>query len=449
MSRSYGPGPDNRPDTPAPENSPRDSSVERADLRARSLDKDLKKIVRLEAATLKAGQGIASLGFGLLFLLCVLIFSALQSGSADQSIFLIVAGVLGGYMALNIGANDVANNVGPAVGSRALTLGGALAIAAIFEAAGAIIAGGDVVSTISKGIIDPSGIGNADNFVWAMAAALLAAALWLNLATFVGAPVSTTHAIVGGVLGSGVAAIGYQAVNWSTMSTIAASWVISPFLGGLIAALFYAFIKAQILDREDRIAAARRWVPVLVGVMATAFSVYLVLKGLKRVWKPDSLTIAAIGVAVFALTYAIVKPIIVRASLRLENRRKAVSGLFTVPLICSAALLSFAHGSNDVANAVGPLAAIVSVVSSGTIAAKVEIPLWVMVIGATGISLGLVLFGPKLIRMVGEKITRLDRARFLRCVVGGAYGDRRVCAGPARKLNAYRSWCGVRRGLFP
>ena len=386
-------------------------NLRREDLRAGSLDKDLKKIVRLEAATLAAGRGLTSLGIALLFLIAILVFAALQTGSADQSLFLVVAAVLGGYMALNIGANDVANNVGPAVGSRALTMVGALAIAAIFEAAGAIIAGGDVVSTISKGIIDPSGISDPQTFIWAMGSALLAAALWLNLATYVGAPVSTTHSIVGGVLGAGVAAIGVGAVNWETMSKIAASWVISPVLGGLVAALLYAFLRANVLDREDRIIAARRWVPVLVGVMATAFSVYLVMKGLKRIWKPDPLILAAIGALAFAATYAIVKPMVVRASQNLENRRKAVSGLFTVPLICSAALLSFAHGSNDVANAVGPLAAIVGVASSGEIAAKVEIPLWVMVVGAAGISLGLLLFGPKLIRTVGEKITRLDRAR--------------------------------------
>jgi len=412
LSNPDTPGPNKAgPTAPNSDASQAAKTLGKSDLHARSLDKDLKKIGRLEAATLEAGRGIAGLGLGLLFLIAVLIFTALQSGSADRSLFLIIAGVLGGYMALNIGANDVANNVGPAVGSRALTLVGALAIAAVFEAAGAIIAGGDVIATISKGIIDPSGIADADTFMWAMAAALLAAALWLNLATYVGAPVSTTHAIVGGVLGAGVAAIGVEAVNWPTMSKIAASWVISPFLGGLVAAAFFAFVKANILDRDDRIAAARRWVPILVSVMATAFSVYLVMKGLKRVWKPDPVTLVAIGGIAFAATYVLVRPMVIRASKNLENRRKAVSGLFTVPLVCSAALLSFAHGSNDVANAVGPLAAIVGVASSGEIAAKVEIPLWVMVIGAAGISLGLILFGPKLIRTVGEKITRLDRAR--------------------------------------
>ena len=144
---------------------------------------------------------------------------------------------------MNIGANDVANNVGPAVGSRALTLTGAIIIAAIFEAAGALIAGGDVVGTIKKGIIDPALIANGDDFIWLMMAALLAGALWLNIATGVGAPVSTTHSIVGGVLGAGIAAGGWGIANWATMGTIAASWVISPVIGGVIAAVFLYLIK--------------------------------------------------------------------------------------------------------------------------------------------------------------------------------------------------------------
>ena len=173
---------------------------------------------------------------------------------------LIIAGIIGGYMAINIGANDVANNVGPAVGSRALTMAGAIAIAAIFEASGALIAGGDVVSTIKKGIIDPANIGSTDVFVWLMMAALLAGALWLNVATAIGAPVSTTHSIVGGVLGAGVAAGGWDVVNWVTMGQIAASWVISPVFGGIIAAIFLYLIKRTITYKKDMLMAARRMV---------------------------------------------------------------------------------------------------------------------------------------------------------------------------------------------
>ena len=345
------------------------------------------------------------------FLALAGVYASVQIGGQPSAIFIIVAGVLGGYMALNIGANDVANNVGPAVGSKALTMTGALIIAAVCESAGALIAGGDVVSTISKGIIDPSLMPDSETFIWAMMSALLSAALWVNLATVIGAPVSTTHSVVGGVMGAGIAAVGFNVVNWYTMSKIAASWVISPVLGGIVAAIFLAFIKTNIIYQDDKIAAARKWVPVLIALMTTAFSCYLIMKGLKRIWKPETHVIMMIGAGIFVTSLLALRPIIARQSQGLENRNQSLRSLFHIPLIFSAALLSFAHGANDVANAVGPLAAIVHAVQSGDIAAKVEIPIWVMVIGAVGISLGLFLYGPKLIRMVGEQITKMNPIR--------------------------------------
>jgi len=377
----------------------------------KSLDRDLKRIGGLQQAGLESAHRLTGLGLGFLFLLLVYAFVQIHSGHLAGSGFVIVAAVIGGYMALNIGANDVANNVGPAVGSRALTMMGALLIAAVFETAGALIAGGDVVKTVSKGIIDPNAIGDGRIFVWAMMAALLSAALWINLATFVGAPVSTTHSIVGAVMGAGITAAGFDAVNWPTMGKIAASWVISPVLGGVVAAAFLAFIKFMILFREDKLGAAKRWVPILVGLMAGVFSMYLVTKGLKKVWKPELHWVALFGLGVFAATTGIVRPMVAKRALTLENRRKGVSSLFVIPLICSAALLSFAHGANDVANAVAPLAAIVHTMTTGGIAAKVDIPIWVLLVGGLGISAGLFLFGPKLIRTVGEKITKLDPLR--------------------------------------
>ena len=375
------------------------------------LDRDLKKFSRLEKAANRASQRSLALGLGFVFLLLVLGFVVFHAGGIQGNMMVIAAGVIGGYMALNIGANDVANNVGPAVGSKALTIVGALAIAAVFETAGAVLAGGDVVRTISKDIVDPALLPDTETFIWAMMAALLAAALWINLATYIGAPVSTTHAIVGGVMGAGIAAAGVTAVNWSTFAAIAASWVISPVLGGLVAAGFLAAIKFLIIFKDDKIEAAKRWVPVFVAIMATAFSVYLVMKGLNHIWNPDGVTIVAIGAAAFVISYLSVRPVVARAASGLENRRKSVSSLFTIPLIGAAALLSFAHGANDVANAIAPLAAIVSAVSTGGIDAKVDVPPWVMFVGAAGISAGLLLYGPKLIRTVGEKITKLDRAR--------------------------------------
>ena len=377
----------------------------------KAVDKDLKRIIQLERATLQVGRRNINLGLGLLFLVAVWVFASFNYTGTEGSIILIVAAVIGGYMALNIGANDVANNVGPAVGSKAITLVGALIIAAIFEAAGAIIAGGDVVTTISKNIIDTESVASKSVFIWAMMAALLSAALWVNLATWVGAPVSTTHSIVGGVMGAGIASAGFSAVNWVVMGKVAASWVISPIMGGAIAASFLAFVTYFVLYKEDKIAASKTWVPVLVSTMAGAFSVYLVMKGLKKIWKVDLEIALVMGLVAFVIAYLIVKPSVAKASVKLENRGKSVSELFTIPLICAAALLSFAHGANDVANAVGPLAAIVGAVTEGTVAAKVTLPIWVLTIGALGIAVGLVLYGPKIIEIVGEKITKLNRVR--------------------------------------
>ena len=376
-----------------------------------TLDRDLERFSNLELATAYVARPMVGPGVALVFVLLAGVAALLFFGQATNASIVAVAACLGAYMALNIGANDVANNMGPAVGANALTMGGAIAIAVIFECAGALIAGGDVVSTIAKGIIAPSSLGDAPTFIWAMMAALLSAALWVNLATWIGAPVSTTHSVVGGVMGSGIAAAGFSAVNWPTMSAIAASWVISPVLGGVIAALFLWLIKSRIIYQDNKIAAARTWVPFLVGIMAGAFASYLSLKGLKTLIRIDLPTALLLGAAVGAAVWLVMIPVIRHQSRGLENRNKSLKVLFGIPLVVSAALLSFAHGANDVANAVGPLAAIVQASQSGSFTEAVSIPFWVMIIGAFGISFGLFLFGPKLIRMVGNQITKLNPMR--------------------------------------
>jgi PiT family inorganic phosphate transporter len=347
----------------------------------------------------------------LLFIAGVMVYAMMRTNGIPGSMTLVIAAMMGGYMALNIGANDVANNVGPAVGSLALTLVGAIIIAGVFEAAGALIAGGDVVGTIKKGIISPDLIKDTNTFIWLMMAALLAGAIWLNIATALGAPVSTTHSIVGGVLGAGIAAGGWDIANWEQMGKIAASWVISPVMGGLIAAGFLLLIKHTITYKDDRITAAKKMVPLLIGLMTWAFTTYLALKGLKKIWKMDFLTALGIGLVIAVVVYLVLKPRISRIADKLENNKVSVNNLFTMPLIFSAALLSFAHGANDVANAVGPLAAINDAILSGHIASKASIPLWVMGVGALGIAIGLSLYGPKLIRTVGNEITELDKMR--------------------------------------
>lgn len=379
----------------------------------------------------KSHLEMARIGFALFFLVLVLAYSFATSGGVPNNMFLAIAAVFGGYMAMNIGANDVANNVGPAVGSKALTMGGAILIAMIFEAAGAFIAGGEVVSTIKGGIIDVSAFGeDTERFIWAMMAALLAAALWLNLATFAGAPVSTTHSIVGGVMGAGIAAAGFTIVDWATMGAIVSSWVISPVLGGVIAALFLLAIKKTIIFREDKLSASYRWVPVYVALMAWAFVTYLVIKGLSKVWpafiemlnilplvsfevtnKPTFTFAAVMGLIAGLIIFGLVKRSVRKRVPSLSNERASVNVLFTIPLIFAAALLSFSHGANDVANAIGPLAAINDAILQGGITTEAGIPVWVMAVGALGIAIGLGLYGPRLIRTVGGEITELDQMR--------------------------------------
>ncbi|MGR9115008.1 MAG: inorganic phosphate transporter [Gammaproteobacteria bacterium] len=372
---------------------------------------DLNNINQLAEAGLSTRKELLRAGLALVFMLVILLYVSTNTEQIEGYNLLIIAAIIGGYMALNIGANDVANNVGPAVGSKALTMTGAIIIAAIFEASGAMIAGGDVVSTIKSSIIDPSKIPNTDTFIWLMMAALLAAAIWLNIATALNAPVSTTHSIVGGVLGAGIAAGGLGIANWPVFGEIAASWIISPILGGLFAAIFLFLIKRKITYQENMLEAANKIVPLLVALMVWVFSAYLMMKGLKHIWKIDIFTAGGIGFILAAAIYLITKPQITKVSARMEVSKASVNTLFTVPLICSAALLSFAHGANDVANAVGPLAAINEAIFRHGVASKASIPIWVMMVGAAGISIGLALYGPKLIRTVGSEITELDKMR--------------------------------------
>jgi len=273
------------------------------------------------------------------------------------------------------------------------------------------LAGGDVVNTVARDLLLTPEI-EPTTFILVMMAALLASALWVNLATYIGAPVSTTHAVVGGVVGSGIASAGFAVVNWPTIGAIASSWVISPILGGIFAAAFLLIIEATITSRLDKISAARIWVPIFVSAMTGIFAMYLATKGLNRIWKPDLISTIALGIGFAALGWILAMPWVRAQSRSMENRKKHVATLFRLPLIVAAALLSFAHGANDVANAIGPFAAIVEAVQTGHgDVAGITLPFWVLAIGAIGISLGLALFGPRLIRTVGEQITKLNEIR--------------------------------------
>lgn len=362
-------------------------------------------------------QEALQFGTAVLFLFLVAVFAWLNGAMPALLLppsalwLVVVAAVMAGYMAMNIGANDVANNMGPVVGSGALSLGWALVLAAVFEVLGAVVAGGNVIGTVKGGIIDARQITDASSFAAVMLAALIAAALWINLATALDAPVSTTHSIIGAITGAGVAAGGWGLINWVKLGDIALGWLVSPLAGGALAAAFLYLIKRCVTYRYNRREAARRVVPVLIAVMVWAYIAYMLLKGVGPTWRMELTEALGIAAAAAVVTWWLIRAPIGRMAARHESSKKAVNHLFTWPLICSAALLSFAHGANDVANAIAPLAAIHEAVQAGAIATQAQAPLWILVVGALGLSVGLVLYGARLIRIVGREITELDNMR--------------------------------------
>jgi len=373
-----------------------------------TLDKDLARLSEIEEATGFVARRLIAPGLGLLFLLLAASAASIYVFGEPRAAIIILAAAIAGYLAMNIGANDVGNNVGPAVGAGAMSMVGALCMAAVFEIAGALIAGDAVVATISSGLIHSAAISDPAVLVRVMLAGLVASALWINFATWIGAPVSTTHSIVGGVIGAGAVAAGLDAVDWVSVLTIATIWILAPLAGALVAIAFLIFVKRAIVHQDDKIRAARRWIPVLTALMAGSFAAYLVTR---LAADADWPLVASIGLACFGVIWITSRISVHRQSQGMDNRNRSLRFLFRLPLIGAAALLSFAHGANDVANAVGPLAAIVHAASQGEVANSVDIPLWVMVIGAFGISCGILLYGPKLITIIGSEITKLNPMR--------------------------------------
>jgi len=375
-----------------------------------TLDKDLEKLNSVEEATRQTSRRLAAPGLALLFIILVAIFAASYVTGKPGAVIVIAAAAIAAYMAMNIGANDVTNNIGAAVGARAMSMGFGLGLAAVFEVAGAVIAGRGVAKTIAGGIVRGGVITDPTMMIWAMMAALLAAALLINIATWLSAPISTTHAIVGSVMGAGIATAGVSAVNWGVIAGITASWVLSPILGAVIAAVFLFFIKETIIYRDDKIAAARTWVPVLTAIMTGTFIAYLLLIGLGQLVAVSVPVATLVGIACGLIAWRLLVPFVARQAEGLENRNQSLRKLFRLPLIFSAALLSFAHGANDVSNAIGPLAAIASAAQTGA-AGALAVPTWELVLGGLGISLGLLLYGPKLVTLVGAEITKLNPMR--------------------------------------
>jgi PiT family inorganic phosphate transporter len=334
------------------------------------------------------------------------------------TLYLILAAAFGLFMAWGIGANDVANAMGTSVGSRALSLRQAVVIAAIFEFLGAVLAGGQVTATIRKGIIDPGLLaGNPELLVFGMLASLLAAGVWLMVASTFGWPVSTTHSIVGAIVGFAIAGIGFDAVQWGKVASIVASWVVSPLLAGTLAFALFRSVQRLIFDAGDPFRAAKRYVPVYIFLVGFIISLVTVLKGLKHVGLDLSLSqsygLAAVaGLLAMAVGAILVGRIHAQADADRDFHFTNVERVFAVLMVFTACAMAFAHGSNDVANAIGPVAAIVAVVQSGgEVAQNSALPLWVLVVGAVGIITGLATYGYRVMAVVGERITELTPSR--------------------------------------
>lgn len=337
-------------------------------------------------------------------------------------VLLSLACIFGLFMAWGIGANDVANAMGTSVGARALTLKQAILVAAVFEFLGAYLAGGEVTSTIRKGIVDPALlVDSPELLVYGMLASLLAAATWLAVASMKGWPVSTTHSIVGAIVGFAAVGISVDAVAWGKVGTIAASWVVSPLLSGTIAFLLFISVRRLILDHEDTFARAKKYVPVYMWLVGFMISMVTLLKGLKHIGVEvdfgmgsnftNAMVLSALAGAVVAALGALLLRRVHLVSGDI-NSTENVERVFGILMVFTACAMAFAHGSNDVANAVGPLAAVVSTIQSGgEVMAKSVLPWWVLGIGAMGIVVGLATYGWRVIQTIGRKITELTPSR--------------------------------------
>lgn len=329
-----------------------------------------------------------------------------------------LAVVFGLYMTWGIGANDVANAMGTSVGSGAITVKQAIIIAAIFEFAGAIIAGGNVTSTIRKGIVNPEAItGTPEILVFGMLAALLAAAIWLMVASFKGWPVSTTHSIIGAIVGFAMVGIGVDAVNWDKIGGIVASWVVSPLLGGVIALLLMLSIRKLILDTDSPFESAKKYGPVYIFMVGFIISLITLFKGLKHLKIDLSIGMSFVIATIIGLLVAIVGKILIdKVKMDPTSDRKfhyaSVEKVFMPMMLFTACAMAFAHGSNDVANGIGPLAAVYSIVESGgEVAQKAALPVWILILGGTGIIIGLATMGYRVMQTIGTEITELTPSR--------------------------------------
>lgn len=349
------------------------------------------------------------------------------------TVFVIGTAVLGLYMAWTIGANDVANSMADAVGSRACTIKQAVIAAGICEFAGAVLVGAHVTDTVRKGIVHPNFLNSLPDITSEQAAALLvllmmssllAASFWLHLSTFFGVPVSTTHSIVGAIAGCGVVAAGWSAVNWPKMGQIVSSWFVSPVLGGVLGALIFFLISRLILQHYRPVRMATRYAPFLFFFTFFVVTAAIVFKGLKHIITEENIVWltgwAAVGwaflagfLAAFFSKWYLCGKLEKYARVELSRQLEIVEKVFAPLVFITSCTVAFAHGANDVANSVGPLAAVVGVFRNGTVTMKVPVPVWVLMLGGGGIVVGLAMYGYRVMTTVGEKITRITPSRGL------------------------------------
>jgi PiT family inorganic phosphate transporter len=335
-----------------------------------------------------------------------------------STILLVLAIAFGLFMAWGVGANDVANAMGTSVGSGAITIKQAIIIAIIFEFAGAVLAGGEVTATIRKGILDASLFTNEPHLlIYGMLASLLSAGVWLMIASSLGWPVSTTHSIVGAIVGFGAVGVGVDAVAWGKVGKIAMSWVVSPILAGSIAFVLFKSLQNLIIDTSKPFENAKKYVPFYMFLVGFVISLVTIFKGLKHVGLEFDIMTSYLLATIFGTMVAVIGAIVIRRIHLDPNENKdfhftSMERVFGVLMIVTAAAMAFAHGSNDVANAIGPLAAIYGVIESGgIIGSKSSLPVGILLVGGIGIVFGLVTYGHKVIATIGTGITQLTPSR--------------------------------------
>ena len=367
--------------------------------------------------------------------------------------YIVLAGVFGLFMAWGIGANDVANAMGTSVGSRALTVYQAVIIAAIFEFTGAVLAGGQVTATIRKGIVDPALFADSPELlIFGMLASLLAAAVWLLCASHFGWPVSTTHSIVGAIVGFAAVGVGMEAVKWAKVGSIVMSWVVSPLMAGVIAYALFQSVRWLILDTANPFKQAKRWVPFYIFLVGLIVALVTLLKGLSHV----GLTLSAIESVAAAVTFGAITAFVgsqvtrrVRPDADADARFHfdSVEKVFTVLMIVTACAMAFAHGSNDVANAIGPVAAVVAIAQAGGgVTQHSATPVWILLIGAAGIVAGLSMYGHKVMATIGTKITLLTPSHGFAATLAAA-GTVVVASGTGLPISTTHTLVGAVLGV--